>query len=174
MLEAIYTDGVLTHPRVRPYLPAPALEMSGIELGSQAIFRYAQKSSDYPTLSIVEPLYDGLGDTIKPGHYELALSDMRDFLILIQSKRPRAIIPVFKIEEDMSEAKRLNDKKYKKQLEKEAKEREKTNKARAKRGQPPDLPYVHMEASMEYIKEGDYYLIKYERGTIKAWGAFKG
>jgi hypothetical protein len=174
MLETIYADGVLNHFRTRPSLPAPALETSGIELGSQAIFRYAQKSSDYPTLIIAEPLYDGHGDVIRPGHYELALSDLRDFLILIQSKQPRAIIPVFKLEEDAAEQTRLNDKKYKKELKKEAKEREKVNTSRAKRGQQPDLPYIHMDASIEYVKDGDYYLLKYERGTIKAWGAFKG
>ena len=39
---------------------------------------------------------------------------------------------------------------------------------------PPDEPSVYMEATIEYIKNGEYYLIKYQRGTIKAWGAFKG
>ena len=39
---------------------------------------------------------------------------------------------------------------------------------------PPDTPEIHMEASIEYDEKGKYYLIKYQRGTIKAWGAFKG
>jgi len=173
MLEGIYTEKVMTHPRVRPYLPAPQ-EMSGLTLGSQAIYRYSIQESDFPILIIIDPLYDGFGGVIPPGHYEVALSDMRDFLIIMQSKEPRAIIPVFKVEEDAKEEQRVNDKKYKKQLKKEAKEREKTNAKRAKAGMPPDVPYVHMEASLEYDKEGDYYLLKYERGIIKAWGAFKG
>ena len=52
--------------------------------------------------------------------------------------------------------------------------REKTNKKRAKVGMPPDEPQIYNEASIEYIQKDDYYLIKYQRGTIKAWGAFKG
>ena len=38
---------------------------------------------------------------------------------------------------------------------------------------PPDEPKVYMDATIEYNPNGDYYLIKYERGTIKAWGAIK-
>ena len=38
----------------------------------------------------------------------------------------------------------------------------------------PDTPQIYMEATIEYIPQGKYYLIKYQRGTIKAWGAFKG
>jgi len=30
-----------------------------------------------------------------------------------------------------------------------------------------------MEASIEYIKEGSYYLVRYEKGVIRAWGAIK-
>ena len=41
-------------------------------------------------------------------------------------------------------------------------------------GMAPDIEPVHMEASIEYIKEGKYYLIRYEKGKIRAWGAIKG
>ncbi len=173
MLEGIYAEQVFNHRSVRPYIPCPQ-ETSGYFTGSQAIYRYSLKDSDYPTISIADPLYDGQGDVIPPGHYELALSDERDFLILMQSKNPRAIIPVFKVEEDKTEEQRLNDKKYKKELKKEAKERKKTNEKRKEAGMPPDEPQIFMEAELEYIKNGDYFLIKYQRGTIKAWGAFKG
>ncbi|MDR1327038.1 MAG: hypothetical protein LBJ74_01380 [Heliobacteriaceae bacterium] len=173
MLEGAYAEAVFMHERVRP-IPIMPQETSGLTLGTESFFRYSNKDSDYPTLTIAEPLYDGHGDVIAPGHYELALSDMRDYLILLQSKRPRAIIPVFKLEEDAKEKERLNDKDYKKELKREAKAREKTNKKRAKAGQPPDEPQVYMEAVMQYVRDGDYYLLKYEHGTLKAWGAFKG
>ena len=39
---------------------------------------------------------------------------------------------------------------------------------------PPDVKEIYMKASFEYIKEGDYYLIRYENGTLKAWGVIKG
>lgn len=109
-----------------------------------------------------------------PGYYELALSDSREFLILLQSKNPVAVIPVIKIEEDATEQERLNNKKVKKELKKEQKARKDTNPKRAKVGMPPDEPKIFMEASIEYNPKGNFYLIKYQRDTIRAWGAFKG
>lgn len=173
MLEGIFAENVLNHPNVRPY-PQQPQETSGYYVGTQAIFRYSLKNSDHPTLIIPDPLFDNAGGMIKPGYYELALSDMRDFLILIQSKEPIAVIPVIKIEEDATEQTRLNNKIVKKELKKEAKARKDTNEKRAKVGMPEDIPQIHMEASIEYEPKGKYYLIKYQRGTVKAWGAFKG
>ncbi len=173
MLEGVFAENVLTHPNVRPY-PQEPQETSGYYVGTQAIYRYSLKDSDYPTLIITDPLFDNVGGVINSGYYELALSDMRDFLILIQSKNPVAVIPVIKVEEDAAEAARLNNKKVKKELKKEEKVRKDTNEKRAKVGMKPDEPEVHMEASIEYVPDGQYYLIKYQRGTIKAWGAFKG
>lgn len=173
MLEGIFAENVLNHPNVRPY-PQQPQETSGYYVGTQAIFRYSLKNSDYPTLIIPDPLFDNAGGMIKPGYYELALSDMSDFLILIQSKEPIAVIPVIKIEEDATEQTRLNNKIVKKELKKEAKARKDTNEKRAKVGMPEDIPQIHMEASIEYEPKGKYYLIKYQRGTVKAWGAFKG
>lgn len=173
MLEGVFAENVLTHPNVRPY-PQQPQETSGYYVGTQAIYRYSLKDSAYPTLIITDPLFDNAGGVINSGYYELALSDMRDFLILIQSKNPVAVIPVIKIEEDATEAARLNNKKVKKELKKEEKARKDTNEKRAKVGMKPDEPEIHMEASIEYVPTGQYYLIKYQRGAIKAWGAFKG
>lgn len=172
MLEGLYVDKILMYETIRPY-PIEPQETSGLSVGSEVYYRYSLKESDYPTLIIIDPLYDGENNIIPPGHYELALSDSKDFLILIQSKKPLAIIPVFKIEEDESEKDRLNDPKYKRQLKKEAKEKQKVNAKRARKGMPPVQDYIHMEASIEYNPDGDFYLIKYQRGTIKAWGAIK-
>ena len=173
MLEGVFAENVLTHPNVRPY-PQQPQETSGYYVGTQAIYRYSLKDSDYPTLIITDPLFDNAGGVINSGYYELALSDMRDFLILMQSKNPMAVIPVIKIEEDATETARLNNKKVKKELKKEQKARKDTNEKRAKVGMKPDEPEIHMEAAIEYVPTGQYYLIKYQRGPIKAWGAFKG
>lgn len=173
MLEGIFAENVLKHPNIRPY-PQQPQETSGYYVGSQAIYKYSLKDSDYPSLIIPDPLFDHNGGVIKPGYYELALSDSGEFLILLQSKNPIAVIPVIKIEEDAAEQTRLNNKKVKKELKKEAKARKDTNEKRAKVGMKPDEPQVFMEAEIEYNPKGKYYLIKYQRGTIKAWGAFKG
>ena len=173
MFEGMYAEKTFTQPEIRPY-PIEPQETSGYYVGSQSIYKYSLKESDYPTLTLVEPLYDNLGHVIRPGFYELALSDSREFLILLESKNPAAIIPVIKIEEDDTEQERLNNKKVKKELKKEKKEREKTNKKRAKVGMPPDEEKVFSEAKIEYNNKENYYIIKYQRGTIKAWGAFRG
>ena len=95
MIEGIYTDTVLMHPTIRAYPPQPQ-NMSGIRMGSQAIYRYALDESDYPTLVLANYLFDGEMDFIQPGHYELALSDDWKFFILTQSKTPVALIPVIR------------------------------------------------------------------------------
>lgn len=172
MLEGAFVDYTLMHENIRAY-PIMPQETSGITIGAQAIYRYALKESEYPTLIIVDPIYDGFGNVIPSGYYGLALSDMRNFLILIESQKAVAVIPVFKVEEDALEPARLNDKKYKKQLKKEAKERKEINEKRARAGMSPDEEKVYMEASIEYNPKGDFYLIKYERGTVRAWGAIK-
>lgn len=173
MFEAYFVEKVLTHEYIRPYPQQPE-ETSGYFVGSQSIYKYSLKDSDYPTVIIPDPLYDNAGNVIRPGYYELALSDSREFLILLESKNPIAVIPVIKIEEDATEPARLNNKTVKKELKREKKARENTNKKRAKVGMPPDEPKIYMEAELEYNPKGQYYLIKYQRGIVKAWGAFKG
>ena len=172
MYDGMFVDYTLMHPTTRPD-PIMPQETSGITIDSKTYVRYSLAESDYPTLVIVDPIYDGDNNVIKPGYYELALSDSHEFLIIIQSKEAIAIIPVFKWEEDASELARLNNKEYKKELKKEKKAREEINKKREKVGMPPDEEKVYMEATIEYNPKGEYYLIKYERGTIKAWGAIK-
>lgn len=173
MLEGIFVEKVLTHPNIRPY-PIEPQETSGYFVGSQGIFRYSLKDSDYPVVIFPEPVYDSEGGIINQGYYELALSDSREFLILLESKNPIAVIPVIKVEEDATEPERLNNKTVKKEQKKEAKARETTNKKRSRVGMSPDEPQIYMEAELEYNPKGQYYLIKYQRGTIKAWGVFKG
>lgn len=174
MLEGIYVDKILMYSETRVY-PIKPQDTAGLVVGTQSFYRYSLRESTYPTLSIVDEISDGQGNIIPPGHYELALSDERDFLILIQSKKAIAIIPVFKVEVDMSQYEQVRDKKSLKREQKEKKEIAKTNKKRAKAGMPPitEEQDIYQEASMEYVPSGDYYLIRYERADVKAWGAFK-
>ncbi len=173
MFEGMYAEKVLTQKYIRPY-PQKPQETAGYNIGSKAIYRYSLKDSEYPTIIIPDPIYNNAGGMIKPGHYEIALSDSMEFFILLESKNPVAIIPVIKIEEDATEKDRLNNKTVKKQQKKVEKLREDTNKKRAKAGMKPDEDKIFMQATLEYVSKGAYYLIRYQKGTIKAWGAFKG
>lgn len=174
MIEGMFVDNIMMHSETRVY-PIQPQETAGLVLGSQSIYKYSLRESSYPTLSIVEDIQDAQGNRIEPGHYELALSDERDFLILIQTKKAIAIIPVFKIEVDMSRYKQVRDRKSLKREEKEKKEIAKTNRKRERQGMPPvnEEQDIYQEASIEYIPAGEYYLIKYERGDVRAWGAIK-
>ena len=175
MLEGIYVDNVMMHSETRVYPTEPQLT-AGLIVGTQSFYKYSLRESTYPTLSLVDEIKDAYGNYIPAGHYELALSDGHDFLILIQSKQPIAIIPVFKVEIDMSHYEQVHDKKSLKKKRKEEKEITKTNKKREKQGLPPinNDHDIYQEASIEYIPNGSYYLIRYERADIKAWGAIKG
>ncbi len=175
MIEGLYVDNIMMHSETRVYPTEPQIT-AGLIVGSQSFYKYSLRESSYPTLSLVDELTDGQGHVIPPGHYELALSDEHDFLILIQSKKAVAIIPVFKIDIDMSQYEIVRDKKALKKKKKEEKEIAKTNKKRERKGLPliTQEDEIYQEASIEYIRDGGYYLIRYERGDVKAWGAIKG
>lgn len=176
MLEGVYVDNIMMHSETRVYPTEPQIT-AGLIVGSQSFYKYSLRESTYPTLSIVDEISDAQGNTIPAGHYELALSDDRDFLILIQSRKAIAIIPVFKIDIDMSQYSVVRDNKALRKQKKEAKEIAKTNQKREKKGLPlinKNEDEIYQEASIEYVPQGGYYLIRYERGDVKAWGAIKG
>lgn len=174
-LEGMFYENLMLHSETRPYPQYPTIT-AGLMVGTQAIYRYGLRESSYPTLSIVDEITDGKGHIIPPGHYELALSDDRQFLILIESKQPLATMPVFKVEVTMDEKPQIHDAKSLRAKNKKEKEIAKTNRRREKKGMPPvnREEEIYQEASMEYIKDGGYFLIRYERGDVKAWAAIKG
>ena len=186
MIEGILTPALRDIDYLAPCAPYP-MTPAGITIHENAIYRYSIPTEEQPTLSIKDYIPDHNGNFITPGHYELALSNDREFLYLIQSKDLIAVIPVFKLAENESELKKYRDKnkeltkKEKKQLKKKEREDKRKEKQRkiieakyAKTGATvPNKEYIFMRASIEYIKEGGYYLILYEKGFIRAWGAIK-
>ena len=99
---------------------------SGLEDKDRADFIYGPKSSNEPTLAIIDPICDDDGNVILSGYYELKLSYDRTTLILSQSQKIIATIPVFKIEEDKTQIEqqpmdKKSQKKYDKEKKKQAK-----------------------------------------------------
>ncbi len=182
MIEGIVTPELRDIDYLAPAAPYPVIP-SGITVHQKPEYRYSVVTDEYPTLSIKDYIPDHNGNFISPGFYQLALSDDKEFLYLIESKKLIAIIPVFKIAENKKEVRKLTA--PKKDLTKEEK-RERAKKKReariksiidakyAKTGATPPQEYEHMEAEIEYMQEGGYYLIRYEKGYIRAWGAIKG
>ena len=186
MIEGILTPALRDIDYLAPCAPYP-MTPSGITVHENAIYRYSIPTVEQPTLTILDYIPDYNGNFIAPGHYELALSDDREFLYLIQSKDLIAVIPVFKLAENESELKKYRDKNKeltkseRKKVEREERAKKRKEKQKqiieakyAKTGATvPKKEYEHLEASIDYIKEGGYYLIRYEKGFIRAWGAIK-
>lgn len=181
MIDGIVTPALRDIDYLAPAAPYPVIP-SGITVHQDTIYRYSIPTDEQPTLLIADYIPDHNGNFIVPGYYQLALSDDREFLYLIESKDLKAIIPVFKLAENKSEMQKLYSKK------KELTKKQKSELSKKKRkdkiqkiidakyavtGATPPQEYEHMEASIEYIKEGGYYLIRYEKGFIRAWGAIK-
>lgn len=147
---------------------------AGLQDKDKGNVKYGPNSSSEPTLSLVDPIFDNDRNVILPGYYELKLSTDRNFLILSQSQKQIATIPVFKIEEDKSEITSAPmDSKSQRKFDKEQKKEAKKNKKLIKEGKIPPEPVIYNNATIEYDVKGNYYLIKYERERIRAWGALK-
>ncbi len=181
MIDGIITPAIRDIDYLAPSAPYPATP-SGLTVHQSTIYRYAIPTDEQPTLTITDYIPDYNGNFIKPGFYQLALSNDREFLYLIESKDLVAVIPVFKIAENEKELKKYykKTKELTKEEKKEVAKKKRKDKFKAiidakyaKTGATPPQEYVHTDATIEYIKEGGYYLIMYEKGFIRAWGAIK-
>jgi len=181
MIDGIVTPALRDIDYLAPSAPYPATP-SGLTVHQNPIYRYSVPTDEQPVLAIENYIPDYNGNFIKPGFYQLALSNDREFLYLIESKELIAVIPVFKLAENEKELKKYYEKN--KELSKEDKKvlAKKKRKEKfqaiidakyAKTGATLPQEYEHMEATIEYIKDGGYYLIMYEKGFLRAWGAIK-
>ena len=181
MIDGIVTPALRDIDYLAPAAPYPVVP-SGVMVNQKTIYRYAIPTDEQPIILITDHIPDHNGNFINPGYYQLALSDDREFLYLIESKELIAIIPVFKIAENKRELNKMyaskkeltkKEKQERAKKKRQAKIQEKINQKYAVSGATPPQEYEHMEAGIEYIKEGGYYLIRYEKGFIRAWGAIK-
>lgn len=181
MIDGLFTPIEHDIDYLTPSAPYPAVP-SGITVHQNTIYRYSVPTDEQPVLTLIHYIPDYNGNFIPPGHYTLALSNDREFLYLIESRELVAIIPVFKLAENKEELKKYYKKndKLTKDEKKELKKQKRKNQIKeiietkyAKTGATPPKEYEHMEAKIEYIKEGRYYLVTYEKGFIRAWGAIK-
>jgi len=156
------------------HIPATAYP-AGVKDGDKGINRYAPKSSDYPNLIIPEHIFDNDNNVIVPGYYQVKLSEDRQMLMLIQSETLVATFPVFKVEEDREQeaTPQPMDNKSQRKFDRDKKKKAKENEKLIKEGRISAEPEIYANATIEYEKVGDYYLVKYERGRIKAWGTIK-
>lgn len=148
---------------------------AGIRDGDKGYVRYAHPSSKHPNLMLVNAIYDDDGNVILPGYYELVLSADRTMMTLVQSGQEVAVVPVFKLEEDKSQEQLAQpmDNKSQREFDRKKKKELKKRTKLFKEGKIPSIePEIYMNATIQHEDEG-YYLIKYERDKIRAWGAIK-
>lgn len=173
MIDGIITPAIRDIDYLAPCAPYP-MTPSGITVHQDTIYRYSVPTDEQPTLTIVDYIPDYNGNFIKPGHYELALSNDREFLYLIESKDLVAVIPVFKLAENEKEVEKSRKKEKPHKPTRQEKFQKIIDIKYAKTGATPrKYDYTHLDASIDYIKEGGYYLIRYEKGFLRAWGAIK-
>jgi len=143
-------------------LPYPK-ERAGVADYDKNVYIYALPSVAYPIVSMPYTLTDRFGNVLPPGHYEVALSDARDFLLMIQSNKIVAKIPVVGLEEQQV-SREVEHQKYL--------EEEKAKKKRKKNNEKDMTKFkleAHRKATIGDSKEG-YYILNYKNGNIKAWG----
>ena len=162
---------------VNQLIPArgPNIYPAGLSDDEKGYVRYAYPSSKHPNLILVNAITDDDGNMLLPGYYELVLSEDRTMLVLVQSGKQLATIPVFLLQEDKTqeEAQPPTNSKELRKYEKAQKKKNKKNEKLLKEGKIESLePQIHMDATIQYDPDG-YYLLKYERGRIRAWGAIK-
>lgn len=154
---------------------------SGLLENQNAIVRYRHPDIKEPVLRLADYIYDYNGNYIAPGMYELALSDDKEFLLLIESHKLLAVIPVFKLAQNEAEVQRIREEKAehnKKRKKRKVKYQEKLQtilreKYAMEAITPAEQDYTYMNATIEYIEDGGYYLLMYENGPYRAWGAIK-
>lgn len=172
MIDGIFTQDIKSLDEVMPYSPYPTYP-SGLRPEDDPKYRFSPNYATNPTLIIIDPIYTPNGDVIPAGHYELELDEEREFIKIIQGHYIIAKIPAFKVQEDKIEAQKIYSKKAKFKKYFERKKQAKIDKKHAYFGIPKKESEVYSNATIEYIKDGQYYLIMYERGRIRAWSAIK-
>ena len=101
MIDGIITPAIRDIDYLAPSAPYPAIP-SGLTVHQSTLYRYAIPTEEQPALTIKDYIPDYNGNFVKPGHYELALSDNKEFLYLIEAIKFVAVIPVFKLAENKS------------------------------------------------------------------------
>lgn len=155
-------------PKIREFediITFPA-EKTGIYDKDKAMYIYRLDKTKNPNMICPFALRDG-EDYLEPGHYEVALSDDRRYLLLIQSRELKALVPAIKVVVQ----KRSND--YENRLaeiEQEKKKLEKKKKTTKKLEEElANMQELELNAKIYDSKKG-YYVIEYKKFNIYAWG----
>ena len=153
---------------VLPYAQYP----SGEKAGENPIYKYSASAKTYPILTLEENIIFDDGRGIKMGFYQVILSEDFSSLILVESGKIVAKIPVVSLEQRKqmpSVKQKVKKKRIKPQEGKQYKPPQplKNNKG------VDSSDFIHLKASMRYDSDNNSYVLLYERGNTKAVGVIK-
>lgn len=156
-------------PKIREFedLIQTPYEKPGIYDQDKAIYSLALPKTQRPNLINPYVLTDG-DVTLEPGHYEVGLSDDKRYLLLIQSRELKALVPAIRVVISDSKKKEIEkrEEKYQEELKKLKKKKKTTKKLEF---QMETYKQLDMSASISDSKKG-YYIIEYINNNVTAWG----
>lgn len=133
--------------------------------------RYTQSLPNTKNPNMTNPFVLTDGDEyLGPGFYEVALSDDKRYLLLIQSRELKALVPAIKVVVKQQSDADLN--KRQEVFEKEKKKFKKQNKRgslKTLESQYANEEELDMSAKIYDSKKG-YYIIEYNKKNVYAWG----
>lgn len=153
-------------PKIREYEDTVISPVrTGLYDYDKAVYRHALDKTSNPNLALPFVLFDG-EKRLETGHYELALSDDRKYLLLIQSQELKALVPAIKVV-----YKRSDDYQNRvEEIEKEKAKLEKKRKTTKKLDEElENIKQLELNAKIYDSKEG-YYVIEYKKFNTYAWG----
>ena len=150
----------------KPFYPA------GIYDEDKMQYKYGEKSTEYPNLTLPENLYDQFGDVIPAGYYMIAISDDRNYLNFYQSNELKAKVKIVKLVEEMRTQEELNEEADLINKIKTYELKQKLKKLR--KAQEEYEAFLEREAAKNYAKIEDsgkgYYILTYNCYGKKAIG----
>lgn len=155
-------------PKIREFediLTYPAYG-TGIYDRDKAVYTLSLDKTKNPNMICPYILKDG-ENTLEPGYYEVALSDDRRYLLLIQSRELKALVPTTKVVVQ----KRNNDfEKRAKEIEQERQKLIKKKKTTKKLdAELANMIELELSAKISDSQNG-YYIVEYKKHNTYAWG----
>lgn len=154
-------------------LPYPSCP-SGVIPEQKTIYTHGYQPSQYPILIIPNRIYDNEGNSIADGYYTVALSDDKKFLLLIQSSRLKAKLPVYSLVEEQLTREEVEEENALKQKMEEARLKNKKKKYEEYKLELKkfyDRKQAKMSAEIRDSGKG-HYIVIYKNSTVTAKGFF--
>ena len=155
-------------PKIRDFddlFPYPTYK-TGIYDKDKAPYVYSLDKTENPNMTCPYILRSG-ENSLDPGYYEVALSDDKRYLLLIQSRELKALVPAVKVvvqKDNGAYAKRVRE--IEQEKIKKKKKRKNTNKLD---NELKNMKELELKAKIYDSKEG-YYVIEYKKFNVYAWG----